>query len=221
MKKIFIALPSYQGQTKETKKSIRFGREALAKAGIQSVLGIQEGICYLCQVRNILADAFLKSDCTDLVFIDDDVSFAPEALLKLVSTSHPLVAGIYRKKVDRIEWPVNLIAPVSVDEQGCTLAALLPTGFMKINRRVFDVLRDRVPHYKSELFGDLVAYFMTGIRNGVFWGEDVAFCQAWRMTGGELHALLDVTLGHTDMKGRTYRGNLAEYLAEHASKRAA
>lgn len=222
--KAFLAMPSYLGHpAKETRQSIKSARDALTRAGIPHLYAKQEGICYICQARNILVKSFMDSDCTDFVFIDDDVSFQPDALLRLLASPHPLVAGIYRKKSDKIEWPVNLIGPLVFDEAGeCAEAHMLPTGFMRIKRGVFETLRDRVPHYRTDQFGELVAYFMTGIRNGLFWGEDVAFTSAWRQTGGKLWALLDVTLGHTSAKdGRVYRGNLARYLRDEFQKAAA
>lgn len=223
MTKVFLAMPSYLGHpAKETRQSLKNAREALAKAGIPHVFATQEGVCYICQARNILVKSFMESDCTDFVFIDDDVSFAPDALLKLLAQPHPLVAGIYRKKQDPVAWPVNLVGPMVFDESGeCAEAHMLPTGFMRVKREVFETLRTKVPHYRTDQYGDLVAYFMTGIRDGLFWGEDVAFTSAWRQCGGKLWALLDVTLGHTAAKdGRTYRGNLAQYIAQHAQRAA-
>lgn len=220
--KVFLAMPSYLGHpAKETRQSLRNAREALTKAGIPHVFATQEGVCYICQARNILVKSFMETDCTDFVFIDDDVSFQPDALLKLLATPHPIVAGIYRKKMEPVSWPVNLIGPLVLDENGCAEAHMLPTGFMRIKREVFETLRSKVPHYKADQYGDLVAYFMTGIRNGLFWGEDVAFTSAWRQAGGKLWALLDVTLGHTSAKdGRTYRGNLAHFIAEQTRRAA-
>lgn len=222
MKKVFLAVPSYLGHpAKETRQSLRNAREALTKAGIPHVFATQEGICYICHARNLLVKAFLETDCTDFVFLDDDVSFAPDALFKLLGTPHLLSAGVYRKKSDKIEWPCSLVAPLKVDEYGCAEAHHLPTGFMRIQREVFERMRPHVPVYKADMHGECVAFFMTGIRNGLFWGEDVAFVSAWRQLGGTIHALLDVTLGHTAAKdGRVYRGNLAEYIARTAQEAA-
>lgn len=221
MRKLFIAVPSYSGSPcKDMRRSLRF---ALPQLGVERgdwQFNMLTGNAYICQARNILAHRFLNSDCTDMLFLDDDLSFPADALRRIRDISAPMVAAIYRKKCDDMQWPVEMVDPLRIDSDGLAEAKMVPTGFLKISRAALEFMAPHVPLYRTDQHGDMRAFFMTGIRDGVFWGEDTAFCHAFRAQGGKIQVLLDMDLGHTDKAGRTFRGNFGRYLAEQ-NKRAA
>lgn len=52
--------------------------------------------------RNNLANMFMQSDCTHLMFIDADISFDPAHLMRMIAADKDIITGIYPKK--EINW---------------------------------------------------------------------------------------------------------------------
>ena len=52
------------------------------------------------RARNKLVTEFLKTDCTHLFFIDADISFEPDDLIRVLAFNKPLVAAPYPIKKD-------------------------------------------------------------------------------------------------------------------------
>ena len=102
---VFIGIPTYDG-----KLSIKLAYTLAAlmpvalKHGITIKLGHVSGCSIITMARNMLVDQFLKSDCTELLFIDADVIAQPEDILRLVAQSgdKDVTAGMYpRRAKDR------------------------------------------------------------------------------------------------------------------------
>ena len=220
-RKLFIAIPTYTGKPcKETRRSLR---AALPRLGIENrdwQFMALSGMCYLDHARNILVSYFLRSDCSDLLFVDDDVGFDADAMVRIRDTTAPIVGGIYPKKCVPTEWPVSLDPAMKVDREGLVACDMLPTGFMRIGRAALDAMASHVPLYANIEHGELRAWFKTDIRDGRFWGEDVEFCRIWREMGGELRAFLDMNFSHVDKNGKVYAGNWGRAMFD-AMKRAA
>ena len=112
---IFVAIPTYDGRL-----SIKLAYTLAAlmpmalKHGISVKLGHVSGCSIITMARNMLVDQFLKSDCTELLFIDADVIPQPEDILRLVAQSgdKDITAGMYPrrakdKKLDRKSTRLN------------------------------------------------------------------------------------------------------------------
>ena len=129
--------------------------------------------------RNTIADQFLKSDCTHLMFIDADIEFEAYDILKMLGADKDIICGIYPKK--EINWKqvtgavqagvppeeltnytgafvVNLIG----DAESATGDINSPmqianggTGFMLIKRAVFEKLAQTVPEYHNDVFSSV------------------------------------------------------------------
>ena len=101
--KLFIGTPCYGGiVTRQYLLSILRLNAALAAEGIPYILATLDKESLITRARNRLADQFLQSDATHLLFIDADIRFQPEAVLRLVRHGGALVAGAVPKKV--IDW---------------------------------------------------------------------------------------------------------------------
>ena len=96
--------------------------------------------------RNALAAAFLQSDCDQLVFIDCDIMFTPEQFKRLCDHPEGIVGGFYFKKQEKIPAaPVsNVTTPVTPPRpDGLQKMLYMGTGFLKIRRYVFEIMRER------------------------------------------------------------------------------
>ncbi len=207
-----IAVPAYADICEDTKQSIIDGCLALVNAGVEiEDVDVLAGT-YIDRARSILVDRFLKGDADDLVFIDADVGFEPESLVRLVSSTWPIVGGVYPKKVEPPEWPVGLHpGEIWADRAGLVDVWMVPTGFMRINRAAFGQIT--VPTF-ADPSGQIGAYFKTEIRDGRYWGEDVEFCRLAREAGIPIRAIAEMDFRHVAQDGRVYRGNWGAWLKQ-------
>src|SRR5688572_25346759 len=90
-----LAVPTYACPDTSLTFALARSREALSEVGIQSALLILEGNCHVDDGRNSIVRDFLESDCTDLVFIDADVTFEPKSLVTLCGYNEDIVGGVY------------------------------------------------------------------------------------------------------------------------------
>lgn len=179
--------------------------------------------------RNTLVAMFLADpEATDLFFVDYDVKFNAEAVIKLLKRPEPIVAGAYRVKTDdRISWAVEIqtsdgVPRGKVDgDEVLVRADFMATGFMRIKRGVFSKLQTAYPELKyrenvikteNRKIDEAYDYFAMGVDSvrGRYTTEDFAFCQRWRDIGGELWVYPNIDFDHVGKKA--YTGNYHEYL---------
>ncbi len=155
------------------------------------------------------------TDATDLFFIDADVAFDADAVLRILERDEEIVAGIYPLKRDEGDFPVKIKTEdgVPIGQNGLIEAELIPTGFMRIKRVVFDIMEKKYPELKYTLNNVSEAYdfFNMGIEEGTKWTtEDYAFCNKWSKIGGQLWVAPDINFTHVGRK--KYMGNYHNYL---------
>lgn len=196
----------------------------LRDAGIEFDEFIVENCPYLPTARNTLVAMFLDDpEATDLFFIDSDLSFDPAGAVKILARSEGIVAGIYPLKRMAESYPVKLRTEdgIPLGRDGLIEAELLPTGFMRIKRGVFDRLKAAYPHLQYadsvvEILGHKTKeawdFFHMGIdsERQRWTTEDYAFCQRWRDIGGTLWVYPDINFEHVG--SHPYTGNLHEFL---------
>jgi hypothetical protein len=127
------------------------------------------------RARNTLAYDFLDTDATHLMFIDADITFNPEDIVRMVNADKDIICGLYPKK--EINWntvaqavksgveykdlpnytgsfvvnPVGGAAEVKGNLNEPMEIDNGGTGFMLIKRNVFEVLKDKVPTYTNDM----------------------------------------------------------------------
>jgi hypothetical protein len=179
------------------------------------------------RARNELARLFLEKGFDYLMFIDADISFDGHAVAQLMAADRDIVCGMYPKK--EIDWAkvdqaakagkkdlaeyggafvFNMVGEKQeTDDEGCIEVRHSGTGFMLIKRRVFEILKDHVPTYRTSSFKDPETgeyakpltheYFATSIdATGALLSEDYHFCDLWRKHGGKVYANPFIKLEH-------------------------
>lgn len=135
------------------------------------------------RARNALAANFLVTDCTHLLFIDADIGFEAEDIIKMVEADRDVICGIYSSKAinwgsvaqavrdgvpaEELHWHTGTWVVNFVDYDGSvTVNANEPfevwnggTGMMLIKRHVFDILEKRVEHYRVNETDDIMRKF--------------------------------------------------------------
>jgi len=152
-----------------------------------------EQSAYIHRNRNKIINTFLGDW---LLFVDNDISFQPDDVLKLIALDRPISAGVYcdrhsergpmvlefygEERLYRRMNPEHIFDhPFKVD--GMT------TGFMLIKREAA----------KHILRHDPTPFDFDGIDDG---GEDVSFCRVCKSLGVEIWCHPGVKVGHIGTK---------------------
>ena len=226
MTKVFLSTPCYGGLCLEKYMSSMIKLQLLLiKEGIQMYLDTTENESLVPRARNVSVGRFMqKTDCDYFMFIDADVHFDPEAVVRLIKSGHDLSVACYPKKV--VMWDQAASAVKSGDERDMSMlsSSLVinfgaqnrpikdgfieildgPTGFMMIKRSVFKTLEEKFPElwckndHQNRDFDEYHAAFdcMIDPVTRRYLSEDYAFCRRWQQCEGKIYADVNTTLGH-------------------------
>jgi precorrin-6B methylase 2 len=198
-KKVLLATPAYATTSAAYTFAIAKSRAALSAAGIQSAYLILHGNCHVDDGRNSIVRDFLESDCTDLVFLDADVDWETQGLVRLCQHDLDVVGGVYPYRREGVEsMPVRMMAGASIAEDGLLEVCGLPTGFMKIKRHVLELMAAAAPKFYDKIYETALVFDRpTPGADKTRWGGDIDFCNRWRAMGGRIFADAELRLGHT------------------------
>jgi len=188
-------------------------------------LDTTENESLITRARCISIARFLyKSDAEFFVFIDADIHFSPESLLRLVESGHDVSVACYPKKV--IMWeqaekevlengskPLERVSSSLVTNFKYSKSALVdgftevldgPTGFMCIRRSAIEKMYKAYPElmckndHQNKDLENYCAIFdcMIDPDNRRYLSEDYAFCRRWQQIGGKIFADVTTVLGH-------------------------
>lgn len=196
----------------------------IVAAGFDECYVFETGNPYISGSRASMVKRLLNAKCDIIVFIDDDMSWEPEALLKLVQSKDEVIGGTYRcKEGDGSDNYMGRILqdengrPTSMRLDGCIEASCLPAGFLKITKEaIFKFMRGHPDLCYGPPWDYAVDLFNHGAHKGLWWGEDYAFCRNWRDIGGKVWLMPDLNLDHNEHtignEGRVWKGNFHQYL---------
>ena len=207
MKKIFIATPAYSKQVNTDYVTsilnlISFRQSENFRFSVN--LHFEPGICYVNLARNNCVNAFLKSGCDKMLFVDSDISFQPEAVIRLLKFDSEIVLTPYPIKgylnnSNGLNFTLNFPDDknIKVDKEGFCEISSGPTGFMMIDKSVFLKMQRSFPEKKfvlkhlrenkEEILNNF-NYFDTNTSEEGFVGEDINFCNEWKKIGGKIYA---------------------------------
>lgn len=179
---------------------------------------------FIDRARNRIANNFMNSDFTDLLFIDSDEEWEPEGLARIVMAKGDVVAAGYPVK-NKWNWYAITPKPGPGDkfiqnETGQFEAIGAPGGFMKIKRTVFEQIALAYPDQayidKDEKEEEVIRFDFYGTiqdyDNFRVFRDDIAFIQRWLSIGGKLWVEPNVTITHYGFEG--HKGNYLESLKQ-------
>lgn len=187
--KVLIVVPCYAGMhTYRLTQSLMNAQLYCVAKRIHCELYIAARMTLLEYARAWLAEKFLRSDCTHMMAIDDDLGFEPTAIARMVEHDKDIIAGVYPIKTMPIIYPYQPAGPVGDD--GLQLAKMVPGGFMLVKRHVMEALAATVPRFNVEHINETMScpdlYSMTN-RDAAKHGEDVMFCERALAAGYQIH----------------------------------
>lgn len=207
-RKLFFAIPAYDFKVnvKLMGSMIEFARLA-PQYGIQYALGTINGCSVVSRARNFMVDDFLRSECDTLLFIDADMTFDPNDVIRLLAfSSQPdknIVGGtgVARKKEKTFHLTMDYdeVGNLIMDSMGLVRSKQMGTGFMMVQRQVFEALIDRHPEWRFyDASSGRTIYSLFDFKSTPegYIGEDYNFCDRARAEGFQVWVDPTIKLGH-------------------------
>jgi len=242
---IFIAVPCYGGQIHaEFAQSLLRLVTELKRQEIHHTVEFLSSESLISRGRNsLVANFYSKPEWSHLLFLDADLIFNYNAILKMLIEDKELIGCPYPKK--RYNWD-KVIRSIKKDENpkdnlplytdinynlegghkqfksSCIEAKDIPTGCMLIKRSVITALMLKYPdrQYQNNIAGmdsKMSNYFYdlfgTGVVDNIYLSEDYYFCYLCKTVGIKLYLETGFTFGHIGRE--IFYGNLAQQLVEY------
>ena len=182
-------------------------------AGINIIPSILHNESILPQARNCLLQSAYENGM-DLVFIDADERWVPEALLAVIQSDYDVVGLPYVKKTDephQYNLKVANIQDLTPDSDGYCRVQAIGTGFLKISHKALTALWDSNPEvtFRGKPLRAICEYGVT--EDGDFIGEDVMLCNKLRALGFDIMLNTNYTVSHVGTK--QWHGDFRQFLA--------
>lgn len=210
-KKVFITCPAARGEVEtDFTLSLLYTVVELGRHGWATQLNFIKGCAEISIARSIMLADFMASGCEWNLSIDADLGWDPRAVSAMVTSGHDFQVGIYPAKVD--DGPTFQHQGLETTPTGALRCTMAPGGFMLFRRRVVERMIAANPelccsrsgnefHY---LFMPMIVQREDGSNNAL--GEDYAFCERWRRTGGKILVYPDIDFNHHGK--RCWQGNM-------------
>jgi glycosyltransferase involved in cell wall biosynthesis len=153
-----------------------------------------------------------------IVYLDDDMSWTPESLLKLIRSPEDVVGGTYRFKKDEVEYMGMLHADATGKPQGTfgglLKAKWLPSGFLKLTAAAIDKFYKAFPELVyGPRYHPGIDLFNHGAHDGLWYGQDYAFCRNYAERCGPVWLMPNLDINH-HAGDIVYPGNYHTYLRQ-------
>jgi hypothetical protein len=241
---LVVATPCFGGQISVLYAASLFKLQQLVRtySGLTLKVLFKDGDALITRARASLVSQFLEdAAATHLLFLDADIGFEPEQVLRLIESGTEMCAAVY--PIKRIDWDrvrsaietkrpnpaaaalkyvFEVDDPNAVTEKGSFVKVRYAgTGFLMIRRGALERMCARYPQlqYKRDHSIDAAtasdkrfALFECMIaEDGTYLSEDFAFCKRWTDMGGEIWADLKSRLSHVGPM--TFCGDLSSQFA--------
>jgi glycosyltransferase involved in cell wall biosynthesis len=222
-KKVVFGIPiaKFQQPNPRLRESLEACLPLVEAAGFEHGFTYTSGNPYISGARAEITRKALDWKADMIVYMDHDVSFDPEDMVKLLKTEGEVVGGTYRCKVEDDSVYMGAIythleganegRPI-VRADGCIKARTLPAGFLKVTTACLDKFMRAYPDMcYGPQYSLSVDLFNHGAHEGIWWGEDYAFCRKWEACGGENWLIPDMNINHWE-GDKCYAGNYHRFL---------
>lgn len=237
---LFLSTPCYGGVCLQAyTESILKLQRLCAAHNVHLMLDTTENESLVHRARNLSVARFMqKSQADYFLFIDADVRFEPESVLRLLQSGHDVSCAVYPKKVVMWDQAEQAVKSGDTRDLGKLSSSLVmnfkyqntqinngfaevldgPTGFLMIKRDVFTRMFEKYPelncmndHQNKDLDWYCAVFdCMIDPDTKRYLSEDYAFCRRWQQMGGQIFADVQTTLGHVG--NIRFSGSLQERL---------
>jgi len=226
---LVVATPCFGGQISVHYASSLLRLQMLARGyrNLNLKVLFKDGDALITRARASLISQFLDDPgATHLLFIDADIGFDPEQVLRLIQSGADMSAAVY--PIKRIDWDkvkttietsrpnpaaaalhyvLEVDDPNAVTEKGGFVRVRYAgTGFLMVRRQPLEQMCAQYPQLKFKRDHSIDAATVSENRfalfecmiaeDGTYLSEDFAFCKRWTDMGGEIWADLKSKLTH-------------------------
>jgi hypothetical protein len=241
---LVIATPCFGGQISVLYAASLFKlqRRAAGYRDLSLKILFKDGDALITRARASLIAQFLDdAAATHLLFVDADVGFEPEQVMRLIECGAEMCAAVY--PIKRIDWDrvksslatarpnpaaASMKYVFEVDDPGAVTQSgsfvkvrYAGTGFLMIRRSAVERMCANYPQLQFKRDHSVDAAATSDNRyalfecmiagDGTYLSEDFAFCKRWTDMGGEIWADLDSKLSHVGPM--TFCGDLSTQFA--------
>ena len=242
---LVVATPCFGGQVSVAFAASLFKLQTRLRsyAGVTLKVLFKDGDALITRARASLMSQFLDDpNATHLLFVDADIGFEPEQVLRLIECGADMCAAIY--PIKRIDWDkvkttVQAARPdpaaaalqyvFEVDDPAAVTARAgfvrvryAGTGFLMVRRHALEKMCAHYPQLRYRRDHSLDAAVASDNRfalfecmigeDGTYLSEDFAFCKRWTDLGGEIWADLASKLSHVGPM--VFQGDLASQFVD-------
>jgi len=151
---VFVGMPCYDSVKRETVMALLKLFDQFRTTGIKAQFRTINS-SLVTHGRNMVTCGFLHSGYDYLLFIDADVSFEPEAVIRMLVTKKDVICTPYRLKLRdmKVKYPVSFKDAKKIDIEELGMVDIVeieagPAGLMLIHRKVFERLMKKNSNYK-------------------------------------------------------------------------
>jgi hypothetical protein len=237
---LVVATPCFGGQISVHYAASLFKLQTLLRSykGINLKILLKDGDALITRARASLISQFLDdASATHLLFIDADIGFEPDQVLRLLQCGADMCAGVY--PIKRIDWDkvkstIETARPnpaaaalryvfevddpkAVIEKAGFVQVRYAGTGFLMIRRAAIERMCAHYPQLRYRTDHSIDGATPTDTRfalfecmiaeDGTYLSEDFAFCKRWLDMGGEIWADLRSRLNHVGQM--TFCGDLS------------
>ena len=189
----------------------------LDAAGWDTAIVQEVGSPYISHARSKMLRKALDGRADVVVFLDHDLSWQPDALLRLVTAKANVVGGVYRFKRQDEQYMGSMTpgphGTPRVRADGLLRCDLLPAGFLMMTTSAVDRYMRAYPELSyGPAYAPFCDLFAHGAHLGQWWGEDYSFSRRWCGMGETLWCLPDLDLSHWSADGTEFAGNFSNFL---------
>lgn len=214
--KLFIALPTRGTCSIQFASSMALSVAMLTACGVDvNILENKNGTPIDFNRNNLLA-RFMNTDCTHIWFVDDDMGWNPDAIVKMIQQDKEFIAGAGPLKKDG-EPLFAVKHETNADETPVVVNGLIPCShvggaFVLMKREAITRMMINYPGLRCEAVDPQNGYSLYQFEYGskTWKGEDYVFCERWTSLGGEIWLYPNISFTHTGVKD--YTGNYHQHL---------
>lgn len=215
--KVVLCVPTITKPYKPFIEALEASVPALEAAGIEHMSVSTVGNPYISAARADMTRKALDAKADVIVYLDHDLSWPPEDLVRLIQTPGDVVAGTYRYKQDEVQYMgagFSDLAEMVAGDRKPIRAERVPAGFLKVTKEAVGHFMKSYPELMyGPAYSPGIDLFNHGAKNGVWWGEDYSFCNNWRACGGEVLLIPDLNIAHHTTE-KAYPGNFFDFMRE-------
>lgn len=224
-KHIMFAIPCKDSLSDATLNSLLKASSEATRRGWGTDLMQRTSDSCIQRARCFLFTHFLeRTQCTDMLFVDDDIGFSLEGFARLMEFPVDIVGGAYRARAQQEHYILRGLndelrrePPHGLMEvEGCG------TGFLRITRAAAEEMAAAYPDdwYEDPTCQGLRVrnLFEFEVRNHKLYSEDYNFCRKWRALGPDHKVWIDPEQVLDHVGHATFRGQLLGFLNANVPK---